>query len=413
MDLDFSTKGVLKIGMIKYLNKIFEEFPEVIKVAAATPAAEHLFNVREDNEDILLSEEQALAFHRTVAQLLFLCARDRPDIRTAVSFLCSRTKKPDEDDWGKLKRVLKYLYGTRHMKLNLTADGLDTLTWWVDASYAVHWDSRSHTGMVMSLGLGAAMSGSWRQKLNTGSSTEAELVGIDDALKYIMWGLYFLQAQGHEIKKNILMQDNKSTILMATNGKFSCSKRTKHILNRYFMIKDKIGRGEIIIQYCPTGDMWADINTKALQGGLFYKMRAGLMGVAENYDDEAERLLTHADLLPRKLQECALPTEAEELLRKAGTIRAVVSMARKSLPTASRKTQAAVAALLIRSMVSRTTKSSSHRRSVLGDKGSALDTGEKGTRTGRNAVLKDGWTKVRREIVPAVQKVWRERSPCT
>ena len=94
--------------------------------------------------------------------------------------------------------------------------------------------------MVMSLGLGAAMSGSWRQKLNTGSSTKAELVGIDDALKYNMWGLYFTQAQGFEVKKNILMQDNKSTILMVINGRFSCTKHTKHIKNRYFMIKDKI-----------------------------------------------------------------------------------------------------------------------------------------------------------------------------
>ena len=42
------------------------------------------------------------------------------------------------------------------------------------------------------------------------------------------------------------------------------------------MIKDKIGKGEVIIQYCPTGDMWAAINTKALQGSLFYKMRACL-----------------------------------------------------------------------------------------------------------------------------------------
>ena len=90
--------------------------------------------------------------------------------------------------------------------------------------------------MVISLGLGAAMSGSWRQKLNTGSSTEAELVGIDDALKHIMCGLYFIQAQGYEITKNIIMQDKKSTILMAKNGRFSCSKRTKHIKNRYFMI---------------------------------------------------------------------------------------------------------------------------------------------------------------------------------
>ena len=63
--------------------------------------------------------------------------------------------------------------------------------------------------MVMSMGLGDDMSGRWRQKLNTGSSTEAELVGIDDALKSIMWGLYFIKEQGYEVTNNILIQDNK------------------------------------------------------------------------------------------------------------------------------------------------------------------------------------------------------------
>ena len=86
-----------------------------------------------------------------------------PDTRTSVSFLCLRTRAPDEDDWGKLKRVLKYLYGTRHMILCLTADNLENITWWVYASYVVHWDSRSHTGMVMYFGLGAVISGSWVQ----------------------------------------------------------------------------------------------------------------------------------------------------------------------------------------------------------------------------------------------------------
>ena len=71
--------------------------------------------------------------------------------------------------------------------------------------------------MVMLMGLGAAISGSWRLTLNTGSSTKAELVGINDALKYIVWGLYFIQAQGFGVKKNILIQDNKLTTLMATN----------------------------------------------------------------------------------------------------------------------------------------------------------------------------------------------------
>ena len=157
--------------------------------------------------------------------------------------------------------------------------------------------------MVMSMLLGDAMYGIWSQKLNTGSSTEAEILGIDDALKPIMWGMYFIQAQGYEVTMNILMQDKKLTILLAKNGRFSSSKRTKHIKNRYIMIKDNIGKGEIIIQYCPTGDMWDNINTKDLQGSLFYKMRSLLMGIGKDYNDDIERLNTHPDLLPS--QECA------------------------------------------------------------------------------------------------------------
>ena len=60
MDLDFSSAKVFKIGMIKYIKKILEEFPKVIKSAAATPAAEHLFDVREDNKDTILPETQML-----------------------------------------------------------------------------------------------------------------------------------------------------------------------------------------------------------------------------------------------------------------------------------------------------------------------------------------------------------------
>ena len=75
MDLDFSSAKTLKIGMINYIKKIHKDFPEEIKSAATTPAAEHLFTVREDNKDKLLPEEQSLVFHHTVAQLLFLSAK--------------------------------------------------------------------------------------------------------------------------------------------------------------------------------------------------------------------------------------------------------------------------------------------------------------------------------------------------
>ena len=75
MDLDFSTPGKLRVSMIKYLAKIFKAFPETIRTAAATPAADHLIEVIDENERKLLPEEQARAFHHSVAQLLFLCGR--------------------------------------------------------------------------------------------------------------------------------------------------------------------------------------------------------------------------------------------------------------------------------------------------------------------------------------------------
>jgi len=82
---------------------------------------------------------------------------------------------------------------------------------------------------MMSFSKGAAMSLSKKQKLNAQSSTESELIGIDDVIPSIMWLLYFIKAQGYEVTQNILYQDNKSTILLATNGRMSSSKQTKHI----------------------------------------------------------------------------------------------------------------------------------------------------------------------------------------
>ena len=89
---------------------------------------------------------------------------------------------------------------------------MNTIRWWVDASFGTHWDSKGHTGAMMSFGKGAAMSLSKKQKLNARSSTESELIGIDDAIPSIMWLLYFIKAQGYDVTHNILYQDNCSNI---------------------------------------------------------------------------------------------------------------------------------------------------------------------------------------------------------
>ncbi len=105
-------------------------------------------------------------------------------------------------------------------------------------------------------------------------------------LPQILWTHYFLEAQGYDIKENIVHQDNKSAILLEINGKGSSSKQTKHIKIRYFFVKDKIDAGEILIKHCPTKSMWADALTKPKQGRAFREMRKIIM----NIDDENSKI---------------------------------------------------------------------------------------------------------------------------
>ncbi len=269
MDLNFANEGVAQILMITYTTKILTNFPEAITTSCATPAADHLFMVRDKATAKFLPEIQAQAFHHTVAQLLFLCKQTQRDIQTAVPFLTTRVKRPDEDDWGKLKQVLCYLYGTCHMKLNLSADNLTTIRWWVNASHAVRDDCRGHTGAMMSMGKGAVISFSNKHKLNTKSSSKSELVSSDQALSSILHTRYFIKAQGYSIEENILIQDNQSTMRLEVNGSFSSSKQTKHIKCRYYFIRDKIADNDLKVMYCPTEIMWANVLTKPKQGAPF------------------------------------------------------------------------------------------------------------------------------------------------
>jgi hypothetical protein len=244
---------------------------------ATSAAAEHLFQIVDGIP--LLDDATSEFFHASVAKLLFLCKRGRPDIQTAIAFLCTRVKHPTKHDYNKLLRVIKYLRHAKDLVLRLSAGNLNIIKWWTDASYKVHHNMRSHIGGVMSMGTGAAYSTSRKQKLNTKSSTEAELVAVDDVLPQALWTKYFMEAQSYGVS-TILNQDNQSTIKLSENVKASSGKGTQHINIRYFFITDCIASKEVAIQYCPTKEMVADYFTKPLQGLLFYKFRDQIMGLA-------------------------------------------------------------------------------------------------------------------------------------
>jgi hypothetical protein len=171
--------------MVDYLEDILSEMPSNMEGIARTPAQDYLFTI--DEQYPLLNERDANFYHHATAQLLFAAKRARPDLQVAVAYMCTRVKAPLVSDYHKLVRTIKYLWGTIVMPLVLGWDGSGVLTWSVDASFAIHNDMRSHTSAVLSLGQGALMSMSSKQKINTKSSTEAELVGVDDAMNFVVW----------------------------------------------------------------------------------------------------------------------------------------------------------------------------------------------------------------------------------
>ena len=177
--------------------------------------------------------------------------------------------------------MMKYLSQTVDLELTLEADGEENeilCDWYPDAAFAVHPDCKSHTGAVLTLGKGAVITISAKQKLNTRSSTEAELVAVDDVVVQAMWTRNFLEGQGYKVKTTVF-QDNTSTILLAENGKESSSKRTRHINIRYFYITDCINKNYARVKYCPTDDMVGDFPSKPLIGKKFRKHRKTMLNL--------------------------------------------------------------------------------------------------------------------------------------
>ena len=286
MTIEYTDDRKVKFTMNDYIDGLLNEMTEDMKGVAVTPAASHLNEVNDNAEK--LSDTMHDTFHHLTAKILYLSKRARPDLQTAVSFLTTRIMQPDIDDWKKLSRCLKYLWGTRGLPMILGGNDEVNLKWWIDASFAAHPDMRSHTRVTMSLGHGCPYSSTIKQKINTKSSTEAELVGVDDGLPMVIWTRNFLEAQGLTVNDNVVYQDNMSSILLERNGRSLSGKRTRHISIRYFFVADRIKSRELRVAYCPTEEMLVDFYTKPLQGRLFRKLRNVIMGLPPEMEMNTE-----------------------------------------------------------------------------------------------------------------------------
>lgn len=271
MILDFSGP-VLSISMPGYMDTLLEECG--FTGTAPTPATEDLFRVCDDAPK--LPPPRLKSFHKQTAKLLYASERAKPVLKVSVSFLTTRVREPDIQDELKLKRVFQYLNGSKKVPLRLSVNDDYQLVSYVDASYGIHADGRSHSGLFITLGGGSLMSKSVKQQINTKSSSESELIAVSDMASNVIHARNFMIAQGFPQKPTVVYQDNMSTLTMIERGSGN-SDKSKHINIRNFWVTDRVKSGELKFEYMPTSSMLADILTKPLQGALFRELQAKLM----------------------------------------------------------------------------------------------------------------------------------------
>ena len=127
---------------------------------------------------------------------MFCCKRGRPDVELGASFLSERRRKSAEQDNSKLIKLLIFIVTTRDDMLCLEVYDSKTLTWYVDAAFAVNAGMRTDAGSVFMLGKRFIISVSSIQKRNSSSSTESVINGADDNILKVAWTKKFIDHQG-------------------------------------------------------------------------------------------------------------------------------------------------------------------------------------------------------------------------
>ena len=172
-----------------------------------------------------------------VAKLLYVAKRTGPYLLLLISFLKTRVLHATEADQDKLRKGLRYLNSTKSMGIiRLWSSGDNRIRAYIDASYGIHHDRKSHAGLYLTLGGGPISVKSCKLTLMVKSSTvyEAELVAMSHMCSTVLWALEWLRKLDYNVKSALVYQDNLNAMQLATNGDLSSGK-SKHIEIRYYI----------------------------------------------------------------------------------------------------------------------------------------------------------------------------------
>ncbi|THH13391.1 hypothetical protein EW146_g6815 [Bondarzewia mesenterica] len=203
-------------------------------------------------------EMRGVPFQEAIGSVMYAARRTRPDIAFSVTYLSQFMQNPGKAHWEGVKRVLRYLKGTREKWL-VFGEKDSGLEGFSDADWASQEHRHSISGYVFLLDGGAVSWSAKKQPIVALSSTEAEYIAMMHAAKEAFWlDTLFRDIFGSPLTSPIPLNcDNQSAIALARDNAFHA--RTKHIDICYHFIREAVNAERITLPYCPTDDMAADI----------------------------------------------------------------------------------------------------------------------------------------------------------
>lgn len=226
----------------------------------------------------LKAEAAVLPYRALVGSLMYVAIGTRPDIMFAVQNLSQFLDCYGPIHWEAAKRVVRYLKGTRELRLTIGGRHAIALIGFTDADHGACLDSRrSVSGYCFSLGSGIISWCSRKQKTVSTSSCESEYVAGSESSKELVWLRALLTGLGFPpTYATPLLCDNNSAIKLSDDPSFHS--RVKHIDIKYHLIREYSDNNVLHVSWISTHDNVADIFTKPLGPKPFLRLRA-FMGI--------------------------------------------------------------------------------------------------------------------------------------
>ena len=271
VDVDFEV-GKIFINQSTFIDDLLEKFNFSNAKPVSTPVdvSQKLSKTGVNDELCNIDDYQS-----AVGALLYLATRSRPDIAYSVSTVSKYSSNPSKSHWQAVKRIFRYLKGTKELGILYFSGDDEKCVGFSDADFAGDLDDRKSTsGFCFLYNNGVISWKSCKQTCVALSTAEAEFVSMSAASQESVWLQKLLSDFHIDNVPMLLYGDNQAALSMSKDNRQHG--RGKHIDIKYQYIKDMISKGNIVVDYCPSSEMTADIFTKGLPSECFSKLRSAL-----------------------------------------------------------------------------------------------------------------------------------------